>query len=345
MKETSMKNGKTARGISRAIGRFLAAVFAPAVAPAFAAEVNLYTDRQEVFLRAAAAAYEKESGDKVNMLFVKKGLLERALAEGDSSPADVFLLADIGRLLDFVGNGLTAPVDSPELNAAVPANLRAPDGHWFAVTRRARILFAAPGAGINTYEDLADPKYKGVCLRSGAHPYNNALFAGIAARAGRAAAKQWLLGVKKNLARPPRGKDRAQIKAVAAGECKTAVANSYYYFHLINNADEDEKKRLLQNVAPVFPENAHINVAGMALARRAPNPKAAKRLMRFLAGKTAQRILAEENFEFPVRNDVEYPAALKPYRGAVENAAPLLTETAKWRKTAAELVDETGFDR
>ena len=146
MKEKSMKNGKTARGISRAAGRFLAAVFAPAFAPAFAAEVNLYTDRQEVFLRAAAAAYEKESGDKVNTLFVNKGLLERALAEGDSSPADVFLLADIGRLLDFVDNGLTAPVDSPELNAAVPANLRAPDGHWFAVAGRG--FFSPPPAPV-----------------------------------------------------------------------------------------------------------------------------------------------------------------------------------------------------
>ena len=326
-------------------GYFWAAVFAFAAPPAISAEVNLYTGRQEVFLRGVIAAYEKQSGDKVNTLFVKKGLLERVKAEGDSSPADVFLLADIGRLLEFTENGLTAPLADAEINAAIPENLRAPDGAWFAVTRRARVFYASPGAAIKTYEDLANPKYGGVCMRSGAHPYNNALFADMLRRLGRAAAKKWMLALKKNLARRPQGKDRAQINAVANGECKTGVANSYYYFHLLNNAGAARKKLLREKTELIVPQNAHINITGMALSRRAPHPKAAARFMRFLAGKTAQRILAEENFEFPARNDIEYPAALTPYRQAIENAAPQLAETAKQRKAAAELADEIGFDR
>ncbi|MBE8158434.1 MAG: extracellular solute-binding protein [Betaproteobacteria bacterium] len=339
MMQTPRKNNWTVRRLLAAIAAATAAASAPA------AEVNLYTDRQEVFLRGVAAAYEKQSGDKVRALFVKKGLLERVKAEGDASPADVFLLADIGRLAEFVENGLTAPVRDGEIYAALPENLRAADGHWFAVTRRARVLYAAPGASIKTYGDLAKPKYKGVCMRRGAHPYNNALFADLAARMGRAAAKKWLLGVKNNLARKPRGKDRAQINAVANGECKTAVANSYYYFHLINNAGAARKTLLREKVAMIVPQDAHINITGMALSRRAPNPEAAARFMRFLIGETAQRILAAENFEFPARRGAEYPAALELYREQIDAAAPLLAKTAKWRKTAAELVDETGFDR
>ncbi|MGI9306087.1 MAG: extracellular solute-binding protein [Gammaproteobacteria bacterium] len=329
--------------------QFWAAVFAAAFAAAAvrAEEINLYTDRQEVFLRAVIAEYESESGDEVNTLFVKKGLLQRVQAEGDSSPADVFLAAGIGPLLDFVEDGRAAPLADPEINAAIPANLRGKNGQWFAVTRRVRALYAAPGAEskVQTYADLAKPENTSVCLRSGAHPYNNALFADIIARRGREAAKKWMLAVKKNMARKPQGKDRAQINAVANGECAFAVANSYYYFHLINNAEAARKKILREKTALIIPQDAHINITGMALARRAPHPEAAVRLMRFLAGKTAQQMLAAQNFEFPARNDIPYPPALRPYRNAVENAEPLLAQTAKLRGIAAALYDETGFDR
>lgn len=338
-----MKNKQNKHSAIRRL--WTTALLATVAAPAMAAEVNLYTDRQEVFLREALDAYEKASGVSVNVLFVKKGLLERVRAEGAASPADVFILADIGRVAAFVEAGLAAPVRDEELEAATQPSLRDANGLWYAVTRRARVLFVAPDVNVVSYDDLTDSARKGqVCLRSGAHPYNNALFADIAARKGGEGLKQWLAGVKQNLARKPGGKDRTQIHLVANGECKIGIANSYYYFHLINNADDDTRQRL-QNVRMIVPEDANINITGMMRAKHSPNPQAALRLMRFMLSEPAQEILASRNFEFPARTGVEWPPELAPYQSAVENAAPRLNDIAQWRRAASELADETGFDR
>ena len=327
-----------------AMRRMAAAVSALLMLPVAAAgEVNLYTDRQEVFLRDVVAAYEKDSGDEVNILFVKKGLLERARAEGDTSPADVYLAADVGVITDFVAAGLTAPSDDSELNVISPS-LRDPGRHWFAVTRRVRIGYAAPGVSIGGYDEWADPKWRdSICSRSGHKSYNIGLFAHIIGTRGEAKAKTWLEAVKKNLARKPSGNDRTQIKAVARGECKIGIANSYYYFHLLNS--EKEGGRLRMKVVPVFPDNPHINITAMSLAHNAPHPKAAARLMQFLLSKQAQAMLAEKNFEFPARNDVEWPEILQPYKDAVQNARPQLAATAQYRRAASRMVDDVGFDR
>lgn len=308
-------------------------------------EVNLYTDRQELFLRETLAAFTQKTGHKVNTLFVKKGLLERTQAEGEASPADVFLIADIGRLSDFVEAGLTAPLASPQLQQ-IPPTLRDKNNHWFAVTRRARALIVRPDETITRYEDLAAPTYRGaLCLRSGAHPYNNALFADMIARLGTAHARKWLQAVKNNLAHPPHGKDRTQINKVAGGECRIGVANSYYYFHLLNNANAERRRLLQDKTKLIIPQQAHINITGMARARYGKNPQEARQLMEFLLGKKAQTLLATRNFEFPARNDIDYPPVLAPYRRLIEQAAPLLQKTAHWRRTASQLVDEIGFDR
>ena len=326
------------------MNKIIAAAMALACVAA-AAEVNLYTDRQEVFLREVIAVYERQSGDNVQVLFVKKGLLERAKAEGAAGAADVFLAVDIGRLQDFIDAKLISPAPAA-IGAALSPNLYDKNGRWFAVTRRVRALYIAPAVEADSYEDLIKPKFEGdVCIRSGAHPYNNALFADILSRRGYAATKQWLISLKQNLARPPRGKDRTQIQAVANGQCKIGVANSYYYFHLLNAADDERRALLKNNVKMIIPRQAHINITGMALARYAPNPQNALRFMRFLLSDKAQQILARHNFEFPARDDIEYPPLLKPYRARINNAAPLLLDTARYRKMASQLVDEVGFDR
>lgn len=336
--------GKIRPVLHRVFGFAGAAAF---VASAAGGEVNLYTDRQEIFLRDVLSAYEKQSGDSVNVLFIQKGLLERAKAEGEASPADVFLLADIGRVADFVDAGLAATVRDPQIESALHESLRDADGKWFAITRRARAIFVAPDSPVpNSYAQLADAKYRNaICLRRGSHPYNNALFADLGARRGAESLKQWLAGIKKNLARDPGGKDRAQINAVADKECKIGIANSYYYFHLLHNADEKRRAHLRDNVQMIMPEDIHINITGMMRAKHAPNPQAARRLMQFLIGERAQNILAAKNFEFPARDDIAFPPQLKPYKNAVQNAAPLLRQTSEWRKLASELTDETGFDR
>ena len=305
--------------------------------------VNLYTDRQEVFLRPMLSEYKKTSGTQVNVLFVKKGLLERMKAEGDASPADVLLLVDAGRLKDFVDAKLTAENNDPILRQ-LPAALRDTNNHWFAVTKRARVLYVSGKTSkVKGYDDLSASGQK-VCLRSGLHPYNIALFADIIGRKGREQARDWLQGVKNNLAHPPRGNDRAQIRGVLNGECDIGVANSYYYFHMLKNADASLKKRLNEEITMVIPQNPHINITGMALAANAPNRKAAKALMRFLISREAQLLYAEENFEFPARDDVPYPPALAPYKDSLVSGA-LLEDIAKWRHTASEMVDEVGFDR
>ena len=187
-----------------------ATLLATAATAATAAEVNLYTDRQEVFLRPMLSEYKKTSGTQVNVLFVKKGLLERMKAEGDASPADVLLLVDAGRLKDFVDAKLTAENNDPILRQ-LPAALRDANNHWFAVTKRARVLYISGKASeVKDYDGLSASGQK-VCLRSGLHPYNIALFADIIGRKGREQARDWLQGVKNNLAHTPRGNDRAQI--------------------------------------------------------------------------------------------------------------------------------------
>lgn len=304
-------------------------------------EVNLYTDRQEVFLRPLILAFEEESGVHVNILFAKSGLLERMKAEGEASPADVIMAVDAGRLEDFVLAGLVAPYRDEGLKNSVPPGLAT--DNWVAVTRRARLLFVRRGEYIADYNDLATAKSAGgVCIRGGRHAYNIGLFADMLARKGEDGARAWLAGVKRNLARSPQGNDRRQILDVAAGRCAVGVANSYYYFQLIKDA---ETRALLERtVDVVVPPQAHINVTGVALAARAPHRENALRLMRFLTGKKAQEIYARENGEFPARADAALPPALAPFRRALEDAAPL-ADISRYRARASELVEETGFDR
>lgn len=307
-----------------------------------AGEVNLYTDRQAVFLMPVLAAFEEETGIKTNVLFAKKGLLERMVAEGEGSPADVVLALDIGRLQDYRDAGVIAPYGDKSIAAAVLPGYATE--HWVAVTRRARILYVAKDGGedINSYAALAAPENRGkVCLRSGTNTYNIGLFADMIDRLGEAKAKEWLAGVRDNLARKPQGKDRTQIRDVGAGVCGIGVANSYYYFQMARDPD---KKAAVANVQPVIPRRAHINVTGAALAAHAPNRANALRLMRFLVSARAQEIYANENNEFPVRADVAVPELMAPFRQALESAAPL-ADIARHRAAASRMVEELKFNR
>lgn len=335
-----------------ALAALLLAVAAAAPVRADAGEVNLYTDRQEVFLRPALAAFTAATGVEVKALFIKAGLRERLRAEGASSPADVLLVVDVGALSDMVGDGLTrpAPADlAADLARVVPAGRRDENNHWFGVTRRARILYAAAGraAALRDYADLAAPEWRdGVCLRSGRHPYNIGLISHVIAARGESAAREWLAGVKQNLARRPQGNDRAQIKGVLTGECAVGVGNSYYFFQTLRNADNDAARdELRAKVIPVYPDNPNVNITGMALAAHAPNAENAAKLMRFLVGEAAQKIYASENKEFPVRDDAEWPEDLAPYREKLKTSAVPLTRLAELRALSSQIVEELNFDR
>ena len=196
-----------------------------------AGEVNLYTTREPALVKPLLDAYTAASGVKVNTVFVKDGLLERVKAEGERSPADVLMTVDIGNLIDLVEGGVTQPVKSQVLELTIPANLRGADGQWFALSLRDRVLYVQKDLALTsfTYEDLADPKWKGkICIRAGQHPYNTALIASKIAHDGAVEAERWLRGVKANLARKATGGDRDVARDILGGICDIGIANADY---------------------------------------------------------------------------------------------------------------------
>jgi iron(III) transport system substrate-binding protein len=285
----------------------------------------------------------------VNIAFVDKGMVERLVAEGDRSPADLVLTVDIARLTEVVNAGVTQPVESAVLTANIPAEFRDPGNQWFGLTSRARIVYASkdrikPGE-VTTYEDLADPKWKGrICTRSGTHDYNLALLSAIIDHDGADAAKAWAEGVKANLARKPAGGDRDQVKAIWAGECDIALGNTYYMGEML---DDPEQKEWAESVNIVFPTftsgGTHMNISGVAMTKAAPNREAALKLMEFLASDEAQKIYAETNHEFPIKPGVPVSALVASWGPFTPDTLPL-TEIAAQRPAALKIMEEINFD-
>ena len=317
--------------------------------PAAADEVNIYSHRQPELIQPLMDAFTKETGVAVNIAFVDKGMSERLKAEGKRSPADLVLTVDIGRLIELVDAGVTQAVDDPVLQAAIPPLYRDPGNQWFGLTTRARIVYAAkdrvrPGE-ITTYEDLADPKWKGrLCMRSGLSDYNVALTAGYLLHHSPEETSTWLTGLKANLARKPTGGDRDQVKSIAAGECDIAVGNTYYIGQMLNNPDEKAFAEAVRIDFPVFEgAGTHMNISGIALTQAAPNKAAAIKLMEWLAGDAAQRIYAETNNEFPVKPGVARSALVDSWGGFTPDNLSLADIAAK-RGTAAKLIETVDFD-
>ena len=190
--------------------------------PVQAQEVNVYTYRETQLIQPLLDAFTKDTGIKTNVVSASSGLEQRIKSEGDKSPADVLLTVDIGRLQDAVNLDITQPVKSTVLDKAIPAQYRDPNGQWYGISMRARVVYASKERvkqDAITYEELADPKWKGkICIRSGQHIYNNALFAAYVAKHGEAKAEEWLKGLKANLAQKPSGGDRETARDVADGK-------------------------------------------------------------------------------------------------------------------------------
>jgi iron(III) transport system substrate-binding protein len=330
------------------IGALIAAL---AAFPAYAnGQVNVYSYRQPFLIKPMFDAFTRETGIAVNVVHASKGLTERLKQEGANSPADLIFTVDIGRLTDAVDAGVTQAVHNDALEANIPPQYQDPDDHWFGLTTRARIIVASkdrvePGA-ITTYEQLADPKWKGrVCTRSAKHAYMVALTAAMIAHHGEAKAEQWLRGVKANLARKPQGNDRAQVKAISEGVCDIAVINHYYMGKMLN---DEEQAPWAESVDIIFPNQqsygTHVNVSGMALTSSAPNKDNAIKLMVFLSDELAQQMYAEQNFEYPIKPGVPWSGLLQSFGTyKVDNLA--LAEVAKHRKAASKLADKVGYDR
>ncbi len=317
--------------------------------PAAAEEVNVYSHRQPELVQPLFDAFTAKTGVKVNVAFVDKGMVERLQSEGDRSPADLVMTVDIARLTQIVDAGVTQPVSDKVLEDAIPAEFRDPEGKWFGLTSRARVVYASKDrvkdGEVTTYEDLADPKWKGrICTRSGTHDYNLALVAAMIGHHDEAYAKTWAEGLKANLARKPEGGDRDQAKAIWAGECDIALGNTYYMGEMLSNPDQKEWAEVSRIVFPTFEGGGtHVNVSGIAMTKAAPNKDAALKLMEFLVSDEAQKIYAETNHEFPLKAGVERSDLVKSWGDFTPDSLSL-TEVAKLRPAALKLMEEVNFD-
>ena len=329
-----------------------AAMSLSALATASAAdEVNIYSYRQPELIQPVLDAFTAQTGITTNVLFLDKGLEERIAAEGRNSPADLIMTVDIGRLDNAKTMGVTQSVEDEAINAHVPAQYRDPQGHWFGLTTRGRVVYASRERVAQdsiTYEELADPKWKGrFCMRDGQHSYNIGLFASMIAHHGAEFTEEWLTGLRQNLARKPSGNDRGQAKAIHAGECDVALGNTYYVGLMLTNDKEPEQKEWAASIKVLFPNagdrGSHVNISGMAMAKHAPNRDAAIKLMEYLASPQAQQIYAEQVFEYPISPDAEPSAVVKGFGEIKPDVLPL-DEIAKNRKLASELVDKVALN-
>ena len=322
---------------------------AAAATPAQAQEVNVYTYRETQLIQPLLDAFTKDTGIKTNVVSASSGLEQRIKSEGANSPADVLLTVDIGRLQEAVDLGITQPVKSAVLDKAIPAQYRDPNGHWYGISMRARVVYASKERvkqDTITYEELADPKWKGkICIRSGQHIYNNALFAAYVAKHGEAKAEEWLKGVKANLAQKPSGGDRETARDVAAGKCDIGIGNTYYWA-LMNDKEADKKAwaDATRVILPTFQGGGtHVNLSGVVLAKNAPNKDNAIKLMEWLVGDKAQHMYADVNYEYPVLSGIAINKTIAGYGTLKPDAMPI-SKIAENKKTAATMVDKVGFD-
>ncbi len=316
--------------------------------PAFA-DINIYTTRQPELIQPVIDAFTASTGIAVNLAFVEEGIVERLVAEGDRSPADLVMTVDIASLQQIVDAGVLQPVDSEVLNTAVPASLRSPDNLWFALTSRARVVYASidrvADGEVTTYEDLASDKWEGrICTRSGTHNYNLALLAGIIAHHGEDYATEWAQGVKDNLARRPEGNDRAQVRAIWAGECDISLTNTYYMGQMLADPEQVAWAESVRIIFPTFEDGGtHVNVSGVALTNAAPNRDEAVQLMEWLVSPEAQAIYAEVNHEYPVLEGAALSDLVASWGPFTPDAIDL-TELAGHRPAALRIMEEVNFD-
>ncbi len=329
-----------------------AAVLGLAAGPVAAQALNLYSSRHYDTDYALYQNFTAENGATVNLIEAgSDALIERVVAEGANSPADVLITVDAGRLWRADEAGLFQPVQSAVLEERIPAHLRHPDGHWFGFSKRARVIVynLANGApeGLTTYEGLADPAYAGqLCIRSSTNIYNLSLMASLIHHHGEEVAQAWAEGVVANFARPPQGNDTAQIRAVAAGECDLALVNTYYVGRLRASDDADDRA-VGESIGIVFPNQedrgTHVNISGAGLLTTAPNAEAGLAFLEYLASDGAQRLFAEGNNEYAVVAGIEVDSPITAFGefkedtldptvlGELQAAALQVYDRAGWR--------------
>ena len=314
-------------------------------------EVNVYTHRHYDTDKILLEAFEKETGIKVNVIKAKADeLIEKMKIEGDQSPADILITSDAGRLYRAKSLGLLQTVNDSNIINVVPRHLKDEENQWFGITKRARVVVYAKdrvdSAQLSTYESLIQSDWKEkILVRSSSNIYNQSLLASIVAHHGEEVAANWAKMLVANMARNPKGNDRDQVKAIAAGEGDLAIVNTYYLGKLLNSSNEEEKKAG-EAVGIFFPNQkdrgTHINISGMGLAKHSPNQANAIQLMNYLLSPNVQKAFAEANFEYPVRIDVEPSELLKSW-GTFEEDLISLSELGANNQKAVMIFDKAGW--
>ena len=314
-------------------------------------EVNVYSYRQPILINPFFEEFTNSTGIKVNVLHAKKGLLERLLAEGSDTPADLVLTVDISRLSQFVEEGVLIAINSSVLTKNIPSHLRDSENRWFALSKRARIIAVSkdriPDGAIRNIEDLANPKWKGkICTRPGSHDYNRSLLASIIAAHGEKVAEDWAKGLVANLARKPEGNDRAQAKAIYEGVCDIALMNTYYFGKMKFNEKNPEQKDWAQSINLVFSNQQdrgnHINIAGGGVVKYSQNKANAIALLEFLTEPKAQELYSSMNYEYPVNPIMSLSAELKSWGEFKEDKLPI-EKLAEFSAAAQKIIDRVGW--
>jgi iron(III) transport system substrate-binding protein len=314
-------------------------------------EVNLYSARKENLIKPLLDRFTEETGIRVNLVTGKAdALLQRLQSEGRNTPADMLITTDAGRLHRAKEAGVTQAVESALLTKQVPSSFRDPEGHWFGLSLRARpILYVKERVDptlLSTYEALADTAWKGrICIRSSGNIYNQSLIASMIAANGLEATENWARALVKNFARPPKGGDRDQIKAAAAGICDIAIANTYYLAGMLTSKDAVQREAA-GKLAVFWPNQngrgVHMNVSGVAVTKAANNRENAIKLLEFLVSEQAQSWYAESNGEYPVRSSVAPSELLKSW-GEFKLDTLNLDRLGELNPEAVRLMDRAGW--
>lgn len=313
--------------------------------------VNIYSHRHYDIDREIYREFEKETGIQVNVLEDDADkLMVRLQNEGENSPCDILMTADAGRLLKAEQYGLLQSIKNQTLENNIPAHLRDVDGHWFGLTMRARVIVFNPAKispdSIHNYEDLADPKYHGkLLMRSSDNVYNQSLVASFIAHSGYDSALVWAKAVVQNFARDPKGGDKDQVLAIAAGEGDITIANTYYIGRMLESSNEEEVKAA-KSVYILFPNQhnrgTHINISGAGITKNAPNKENAIKLLEYLTSDKIQARYAAGNAEYPVKTGVEIPAVLKNW-GDFKKDSLSLSMFGKYQEDALRIFNESGW--
>ena len=321
-------------------------------------EVNLYSYRQEFLLRPLLKAFESAHNIKVNVVTMKKGILQRLKAEGKNSPADLVLTADIGNLELLSKEGLLQKFNLKKVEKNIPKDFRDPKGYWVGLSARARIIYYSKKRvnpkDLGSYEDLMSKKFKGrICSRSGLHPYNVSLLSSLVFHHGEAFALSWAKKVRENLARKPQGNDRSQVKAISEGLCDISLGNTYYMGKMLENPSQRE---WASRTGIFFPNQkttgSHINITGVGITKSSRNFEGARKLVEFLTGSLAQHMYGQVNHEYPLKEEVPVSGIVKSFganqlgitNGHFKRDLKALVKLSELRSKSIKLLNKAGFE-